>query len=57
VVYRRLNLLQKRGQVLGADLKCPESRWGAAGPFPYCHPHDSTHDAAEDCCAAGFRPC
>ena len=38
-VYRTLNLPQKGRQVLGADLNCSESRWGAPGA---AHPNDST---------------
>jgi hypothetical protein len=36
--YRMLNLSQRRRQVLGADLNCSESKWGAANPSLCCRP-------------------
>src|SRR5262245_9262737 len=56
-VYRTLNLPQDGRQVLGPDLNCSESWWGAAGPLLCCRPNDSTHDAPEDRCTAGFQSC
>jgi hypothetical protein len=53
-VFRTLNLPPEDRQVLGADLNCSESGWGAADPLPCCHPYDSTHDAAAGAATAGF---
>src|SRR5262245_944952 len=44
-VCRTLNLLQGGRKVLGPDLNCSESTWGAADLLPCCHPNNSTHDA------------
>src|SRR5262245_62142856 len=51
-----LSLPQKGRKVLGPDLNCSESTWGAADVLPCCHPNHSTHDTPGDRCTAGFRP-
>src|SRR5262249_47631614 len=45
-VYRTLNLPQRGRQVLGTDLNCSESMWGAADLLPCRHPNNSTQHAS-----------